>query len=77
MHTIGVGLIKEDTIEYFKDKAEDRVGAMKMSIREYLAYYLDYDQEVLEDLIIKDVWKSAKEDVIYFALQNKDINLFT
>ena len=71
-HMIGIGPIYTTSIKHFEEKTGNNEEAKELAIKEYLSFHLDYNAEELNELKIKDTKLSANEDLIYFALENKN-----
>ena len=68
---VSISPIREDSIKHFEVQTKDIDEALKLAVKEYLIYFLAYDEEELESYIILDVKKAAKGDVLYIALEDK------
>ena len=71
-HMIGVGPIPKASIDFFTDADNDKDEATKKAIKEYLKYYLDFNEDELSSIEILDTKKAAKDDTYYFAVKNED-----
>ena len=69
---IGLGPIPRATRDFFESKSKDKKVAMSMCVKEYLKYYLDFDDEELEKIDIVDSKLAANDDVIYVALGHEE-----
>ena len=54
------------------EKTGDIIAARIEAVKEYLKYYLDYDERELQKLEIEDVKQAANDDVIYVALGDRE-----
>ena len=72
MHMVGVGPIVKQTVQHFEQMAGNPESARKMAIEEFLSFHLDFDQEELAKMNIVDTKPSAKEDIIYFTIEDKE-----
>ena len=70
-HMVGVGPIPMESIEHFEKNSKDQNEAMIKSVKEYLKYYLQFDDTELQEMNFMDTKKAAKDDVIYFALEDQ------
>ena len=69
-HMVGVGPISTESEKHFLKETNDPIEATKMAIREFLEYNLDFNEDELENLDIRDTKRAAKDNVLYFALQD-------
>ena len=69
---IGLGPIPKATRDYFDRKTSNKKEATAKCVKEYLKYYLDFDDEELEKIQIEDSKLAANDDVIYVALSNEE-----
>ena len=69
-HTIGVGPIEDETIEYFEKETKDKSEALERSVREYLGFFLDFNQNELDKLEFLDVKRTGKDDLIYAVFKD-------
>ena len=70
-HLIGLGPIPDKTIRHFENEAADTNEALILASKEYLQYYLDFNQQELDNIKINEVKRAAKDSVIYIAVQNE------
>ena len=68
MYMVGIGPIPGDAIKYHEKKTKNPEDARKNAVREFLQYYLDYDNEEIRELEILETKTAAKDDIIYCAL---------
>ena len=66
--TIGVGPIKNDSIDYFNKITGDYDEAKKLAAAEYLEGYLEFDHEDMSDMNITDTKISGKKDEIMYIV---------
>ena len=71
-YMVGVGPIEEDSIRYFAAQGLDDEEARKSAVREYLRYFLAYNQEELDDLEIIETKRATKDKIVYCALDKKE-----
>ena len=71
-HMVGIGPIRSVTIDYFQKKTGSLEEARRSAIREYLSYKLDFSDKELDKMEIKETKSAAKEDILYFALAEKE-----
>ena len=68
MHMIGIGPIPQEAIQFHDKTGGCPDEAWKEAVCEFLQYYLDYDNEEIQDLEIIETKKAAKDDIIYCVL---------
>ena len=72
-HIIGLGPITDKALEHHnKENKGDFEKAKKEATKEYLAYFLNYDDEELENITIAETSVAKKDDIMYIAFQNED-----
>ena len=64
-YMVGIGPIRDATIEYHENLNGNPEDARKDAVIEYLKYYLAYDDEEIEALEIIETKRAAKDDIIY------------
>ena len=69
---LGLGLIVEDTMKFFETKTGTREKARLEAVNEFLRFHLDFDDEDLGHLDIRET-KEGKEDLIYIDVGNHDM----
>ena len=69
---IGIGPIGKEALQFHENKEPDKTTARLNAVENFLAYYLDFDKEDLENLDIKET-KIGKDDVVYLAAGNEDM----
>ena len=70
-HMVGVGPIPMESIQHFAKTSKNDTEAMIKSVKEYLKYYLKFEDEEIQQMNFMDAKKAAKEDLIYFALEDQ------
>ena len=66
--TMGIGPIKNQSIDYFYKITGDYLESQKLAVVEFLQEYLRFDSDELSDLNITDTRKSKKGDEIIFVV---------
>ena len=66
--TIGIGPIKNDSIDYFNKITGDFDEAKKLAAAEFLEGYLEFDHEDMNDMNITDTKISGKKDDILYIV---------
>ena len=68
-----IGPISMSSINFFRKKGENFEDAKKSAVKEFLAYYLNYDQEELDELRLRETRLSTKgEDIIFIAMETEE-----
>ena len=70
-HMVGLGPISEKSIKHFEEVSNDKDEALVKASKEFLQYYLDFNQEELEKIEIVEVKQAAKDEVIYIAVKDE------
>ena len=60
----------KESIEHFEEVLGDKNEARKAAAREYMKYYLDYDEEELKITEITDTKMATSGDILYIAFKN-------
>ena len=69
-HMTGLGPITIQAEEFYTDETGSPAEGRILAIKDFLENFLDYNQEELETLDIRDTKRSPKDDIVYFALQD-------
>ena len=67
---VGAGPMKKSSVEYFQRKGLDFEQAKREVVNEFLKFYLQYEEEDIEDLKIVDTQLAKNDDVIYIAFED-------
>ena len=71
-HIVGIGPVPKASLDYFYKQTKDTKSSQMKAANEYLKYFLEFNEEELENLKILDTKKAAKDDVLYIALENSE-----
>ena len=66
-YMIGLGPIEPESISFFEQKGEDKEEAARSAVKEFLRYFLSYEDEEIDILEIIETKRYTKEKVIYSA----------
>ena len=71
-HMVGVGPIQVSSVKFFQNKDTDENGARIKAVREYLACYLEFDDEELEQIeIIETKVCKSRNDILYVVFKDQ------
>ena len=71
MRIIGLGPIEQKSIDIFMKDSKDYKEAKSRAVKEYLSFYLQFDEEDLDNVTILDTQASTKGDkIVYTAFEN-------
>ena len=71
-HMVGVGPIPSASIRFFEDSSKDDNEARIKAVKEYLKYYMEFDDDDLNLIEILDTKRVANDDIVYFSVSNED-----
>ena len=69
---VGLGPISDLTIEHFKNRNETKDKPLEMAVRELLNILLDFNEEELDELGIKET-RRGKDEIVYIAADNTEM----
>ena len=64
--TLGIGPIYKETRKHFENIISDKNEARILAVKEMLGYFLDFNEEELQKLDIRET-KEGKDNIIYFS----------
>ena len=70
-HLVGLGPIQDTSIDHFFARTRDRHQALILAVKEYMVYFLAYDEEELADHKFLEAKRAGKGNVIYVALEDE------
>ena len=71
-HMIGLGPIRQNSVDYFMTITADYTLAKEMAVREFLNEYLQFTEEEIENFVVIDTMISKEQDIIYVTFANHD-----
>ena len=71
---VGLDPIRNESIKHFEKEGDNSDNARKMAVKEYLAYNLGFDDDKLAQINIIDTKQAAKDDLVYFVVEEEDLN---
>ena len=71
-HIIGIGPVPKASLDYFYKQTKDNKISQMKAAKEYLKYFLEFDEDKLNKIKIVDTKRAAKDDILYVALEDKD-----
>ena len=67
---VGAGPMKKTSVEFFQNRGMNFEQAKMAVVKEYLKFYLQYEDEEITELSIMDTQIAQKDDVIYIAFED-------
>ena len=67
-YMIGVGPIEDKSIAFFEEKGQDNDSAVVFAVQEYLNFFLDFNEEELDEMEIIETKRSKKDKIVYCVL---------
>ena len=69
----GIGPISMESVKYFMDRGDNFETSKKLAVKEFLSYNMNYIDEELESLGLKETKLSTKgEDIIYVVMETEE-----
>ena len=72
-HIIGLGPIRQASIDYFHNITADFNTAKEMAVSEFLTEYLQFEMNEVEELIVLDTMIAKEPDIVYITFQDHDM----